>query len=63
MICGTHGNRATDNWFTSVALSSSVLSGHKVTVVGTLRRNKQKIPIEIMDIGPWAPLGLFLTRM
>ena len=33
-----------DNWFTSVSLADKILDEHKLTIVGTLRKNKAEIP-------------------
>ncbi|KAJ8935846.1 hypothetical protein NQ314_012624 [Rhamnusium bicolor] len=40
-----------DNWFTSISLAEKLLTApHKLTVVGTLRKNKKEIPTEMAEI-------------
>lgn len=34
------------NWFTSIALVKNLFSEHKLTVIGTLRKNKRELPLE-----------------
>ncbi|XP_055918514.1 piggyBac transposable element-derived protein 4-like [Eupeodes corollae] len=43
-IHGAGRNLTMDNWFTSIQLVEEMLSRHKLTVVGTLRKNKAEIP-------------------
>lgn len=39
-------NITTDNWFTSVPLVDTLLRDHKLTLIGTLKKNKPELPIE-----------------
>jgi hypothetical protein len=55
-IYRTNRNITTDNRFTSVL---SVLHDHKLTMVRTLRRNKQEIPTKIVDVKR-SPVGTSL---
>ena len=43
-IPGSGRNITIDNWFTSYELFYRMLNDHRCTVVGTLRKNKRKIP-------------------
>lgn len=43
-ISGSRRNVTTDNWFTSVPLADELLTTHKLTLVGTLRKNKREVP-------------------
>ncbi|UYV68304.1 hypothetical protein LAZ67_5003798 [Cordylochernes scorpioides] len=43
-ISGTSRNITTDNWYTSYKLSQDLLTEHKLTLVGTLKKNKKEIP-------------------
>ena len=44
---GTCCNLTTDNWYTSFTLAMSLLQG-KITLVGTLKKNKREIPAEFL---------------
>jgi len=44
---GTNRNVTTDNWFTSVPLTSDLLTNCGMTLVGTLRATKKEIPAEM----------------
>lgn len=46
---GTSRNITMDNWFTSVEIAKKLLSEHKLTVVGTIRKNKRQIPPEFLQ--------------
>ena len=48
-ILGTGRNITLDNWFTSYDLSKRMLR-HKITVVGTFRKNKRQIPPEFLNL-------------
>lgn len=43
-ISGTGRNLTIDNWSTSVPLVSDLAKNHKISVVGTMRKNKKEIP-------------------
>ena len=45
-ISGTCRNITMDNWFTSIPLVQILLREHKLTVIGTLRKNKRELPLE-----------------
>lgn len=47
-ISGTNRNVTIDNWFTSVPLAIDLLKDHKLTIVGTMRRDKREIPPEFV---------------
>lgn len=47
-VYNTNSNITTDNWFTSFPLLSEML-GLGVTMVGTVRRNKKEVPIEMLQ--------------
>lgn len=40
-------NLTTDNWFTSILLANNLLK-EKITLFGTLRKNKREIPNEFL---------------
>lgn len=43
-ISGTWRNVTIDNWFTSFPLAIELLNHHKLTIVGTVKKNKREIP-------------------
>lgn len=45
-IRGTGRNVTTDNWFTSFKLIENLRKNFKLTLLGTVRKNKREIPIE-----------------
>ena len=47
-ISGSARNVTFDNWYTSYPLVESLLRDHKLTAVGTLRKNKKEIPPEFL---------------
>ncbi|XP_071056485.1 piggyBac transposable element-derived protein 4-like [Onthophagus taurus] len=48
-IVGTNRNVTTDNWFTSLELARALLD-RKLTLVGTLRKNKREVPPHMLDV-------------
>ncbi|XP_046399025.1 piggyBac transposable element-derived protein 4-like [Ischnura elegans] len=48
-ILGSGRNVVTDNWFTSFELMTTMLSEHKTTMIGTLRKNKRQVPVEFLN--------------
>ncbi|KAE9528810.1 hypothetical protein AGLY_012385 [Aphis glycines] len=46
----TGRNITTDNWFTSVPLAIDLFNNYKLTLVGTIRKNKRQLPIEFTSI-------------
>lgn len=45
-ISGTNRNVTLDNWFTSIPLAIDLLKNHKLTMVGTIRKDKREVPPE-----------------
>lgn len=46
IIKGSGRNLTIDNWFTSIPLVEKLLKDFKLTVIGTLRKNKPELPLE-----------------
>lgn len=46
VIKGSARNVTLDNWFTSIPLVETLLKDFKLTVVGTIRKNKKELPLE-----------------
>jgi hypothetical protein len=44
LIQGTGRKLTTDNWFTSIPLTLDLLKNDKLTLMGTLKKNKREIP-------------------
>lgn len=51
-IYNTGRNVTMDNWFTSLDIVLYMLENHRVTIVGTIRKNKREIPSQFLDIKP-----------
>jgi hypothetical protein len=43
-ITGTGRNITTDNWYTNVQLAISLQKDHRLTLVGTVRKNRREVP-------------------
>lgn len=48
-IYNSNRNITIDNWFGSYNLAISMLKDHKLTIVGTLRKNKKELPINFTN--------------
>lgn len=49
-IRGTQRNVTMDNWFTNIPLVNRLFEERKLTVVGTIRKNKRELPKEFIDL-------------
>lgn len=49
LISKTGRNVLMDNWYNLIPLSTDLLEIHKLTVVGTVRKNKREIPQCFLD--------------
>lgn len=50
-IHGSNRHVTMDNWFTSVGVADELLEApYKLTLVGTLRKNKAEIPPEMLEV-------------
>ncbi|XP_057662243.1 piggyBac transposable element-derived protein 4-like [Diorhabda carinulata] len=49
-IKSSNRNLAMDNWFMSIPLAQKLLNEYKLTVIGTIRKNKRELPEEFVDI-------------
>uniref|UniRef100_A0A665ULX8 PiggyBac transposable element-derived protein domain-containing protein n=1 Tax=Echeneis naucrates TaxID=173247 RepID=A0A665ULX8_ECHNA len=57
MTAGLQGHNITcDNFFTSYDLGQELLR-RKLTMVGTVKKNKPELPAEILQVKEWAPLS------
>ncbi|XP_025193545.1 piggyBac transposable element-derived protein 4-like [Melanaphis sacchari] len=54
-IMGTNRNVTTDNWFTSIELAEQ-LRVKKLTLVGTLRKNKREVPPHMLVVKNLPPM-------
>lgn len=49
-VSGTHRNITFDNWYSSLELFIKLRETHKLTAVGTIRKNKRDIPPEFVNV-------------
>ncbi|XP_066259615.1 piggyBac transposable element-derived protein 4-like [Euwallacea similis] len=50
-VHGSNRNITMDNWFTSVGLANDLLKDpYKLTIIGTLRKNKREIPKKMLNV-------------
>lgn len=49
-IDGSGRNLTTDNYYTSVPLANDLFVNHKITTVGTIRKNKPQLPVVFKDV-------------
>lgn len=62
-ISGTRRNVTTDNWFTSVELCTRLLNEHKLTLLGTIRKNKRQLPLQCVNgLNRPIPSNIFAFR-
>lgn len=48
-IKGSNRNITMDNWFCNIPLTLSLLHDEKLTVIGTIKKNKKELPIQFTD--------------
>ncbi|KAJ8932206.1 hypothetical protein NQ314_014840 [Rhamnusium bicolor] len=48
-ISGKSRNLTCDNWFTTLPLINSLFNNHKLTYVGTVRKNRRGLPLEFKN--------------
>lgn len=48
-ISGSNRNLTCDNWFTSFNLVNKLFKEHKITFVGTIKKNKRELPLEFTN--------------
>lgn len=49
-VKGSNRNITMNNWFTSVPLTQKLLADYKLTVIGTIKRNKREFSNEFIDL-------------
>jgi len=49
-VKGSNRNITTDNWFTNIPLTQKLLKDYKLTVIGTIKKNKREFPVEFTDL-------------
>jgi len=47
-VSGSGRNITTDNWYSSVPLALSLKRNHRLTLVGTIRKNRKEVPLEFV---------------
>ena len=47
-VSGSGRNITTDNWYTSVPLALSLKRNHRLTLVGTIRKNRKEVSVEFI---------------
>lgn len=50
VVKGTYRNITMDNWFSSFPLASDLNKNFKLTMLGTLKKNKRETPPDLFDI-------------
>ena len=48
-VFGTGRNLTIDNWFTSYDIIKKMKTGHNITIVGTVRKNKRELPPQFVS--------------
>lgn len=56
---GTNTNVTLDNWFSSIPLALDLQKNYQLTVIGTLRRDKRKVPLQLKE----PRIGVFAARI